>query len=301
VIVGVTLLAAAAPVAAYNMIQAVENGRVTGGNMVGCNASGGFVHWSQADYENIRWRLNTSGDGAGKEAAVQAAATAWNTVFGANHRIVYDGTTTAAFTTDGQNTVDFTGGGMCTTPECLGLTALVIQSGQRIVEADITLNPSTIWRTTGADTDTQAVVTHEFGHSLGIFHSTASGLPTMRSEYHGATARTLEADDRNALRCSQNRYGIRPLRVTVTGPSSRNPGQSGTWTCSVSGGLLPYTRSWFKAGNGGITNLGSGSTQSTSSTTNFNIVCDAWDASGRWASDYVAVDVDGNPVWPPIF
>lgn len=289
----------AVPADAYNMIQTTSTGRVTSGNLVSCSASGGFAHWSQSTYENIQWRLNTSGQGSGKAAAVQAAANAWTWVPNADHRLVYAGTTSAGWSTDGQNTVLFASGNGCT-GSCLALTALVMQSGQVIVESDITFNSSYSWQTNGSNYDTQAVMTHEFGHSLGIHHSSAGGQPTMQASYFGSGGRTLESDDRSALQCSQSRYGIRPISVTVSGPTSRNPGQSGTWTCSYTGGLGPHTRSWFKATQSGITDLGSSYSVSTSDQHTFNIVCDVFDNSGRYGTDFIQVDVDGDPGFPPL-
>ena len=120
------LVAATGPADAYWMIQTGTTGRVTAGGSVSCWASGGFAHWSQADYEDIRWRLNTSGQGSGKASAVQAAAAAWTNVPSADHRLVYDGTTSAGWATDGQNTVLFANSNDCT-GSCLAVTALVMQ------------------------------------------------------------------------------------------------------------------------------------------------------------------------------
>ena len=66
---------------AFRMIQNTTVGRVSAGAAVACNAAGGFAHWLTA---NIPWRLNTSGQGAGKDAALTAAAASWTNVSGAN-------------------------------------------------------------------------------------------------------------------------------------------------------------------------------------------------------------------------
>ena len=70
----VGLAAVSTPSYAYRMIQNTTVGRVSAGAAVACNASGGFAHWANG---NIAWRLNTSGQGAGKEAALSAAAQSW--------------------------------------------------------------------------------------------------------------------------------------------------------------------------------------------------------------------------------
>src|SRR5262249_26154732 len=135
------LVIAAAPSFAFRMIQNTSVGRVSAGAAVACNASGGFTHWATA---NIPWRLNTSGQGSDKASAFQAALASWTNVPNANHNPNYAGTTGAGFVTDGINTVLFARGNGCT-GSCLALTALVLQSGQKIVETDITFNSRFHW------------------------------------------------------------------------------------------------------------------------------------------------------------
>ena len=200
----VGMIAAATPSEAYRMIQNTTVGRVSAGSLVTCNDPGGFVHWTNP---NIPWRLNTAGQGSNKAAAIQAALASWTNVTSADHNLTYAGTTTAGWTTDGINTVLWSTGNGCT-GSCLALTALVLQSGQVIVETDVTFNASYTWNTNGTNYDTQAVATHEFGHALGIHHTelTSTPRPTMYATYFGSDGRTLEADDRSALQCAQSKY-----------------------------------------------------------------------------------------------
>jgi hypothetical protein len=191
---------------AFRMIQNTSVGRVSAGAAVACNAAGGFAHWISA---NIPWRLNTSGQGAGKDAALAAAAASWTNVGGANHNVTYAGTTTAGFTTDGINTVLFAKGNGCT-GTCLAITALVLQSGQVIVETDVSFNSRYTWNTNGTNYDFQATCAHELGHALGIHHTelTSTPRPTMYASYFGTDGRTLEADDQSALQCAQSKYPL---------------------------------------------------------------------------------------------
>jgi hypothetical protein len=200
------LLAAVAPAHAFRMIQNTSTGRVSAGAAVACNASGGFTHWTTA---NIPWYLNTSGQGSNKATAVQASLAAWTNVSNANHSPSYAGTTSAGFVTDGRNTILWARGNGCN-GNCLAITALVLQSGQVIVESDISFNSRVTWNTNGSNYDTQAVCTHEVGHALGIHHTELSSTPrpTMYASYFGTDGRTLESDDRAALQCSQSRYPV---------------------------------------------------------------------------------------------
>jgi hypothetical protein len=197
---------AASPAHAYRMIQNTSVGRTSAGYAVACNATGGFAHWTNG---NIAWYHNTSGQGAGKDAALQAGLAAWTNVASANHVLGYAGTTTNAFVTDGVNTVLWARGNGCT-GSCLAITALVLSAGQVITETDISFNSRYNWKTDGSDYDTQAVWTHELGHALGIHHTelTSTPRPTMYAAYFGNTGRTLESDDNSALQCSQSRYPV---------------------------------------------------------------------------------------------
>lgn len=201
-LVAAGMIASAVPSHAYRMIQNTTVGRVSAGAAVACNATGGFTHWN---YKSIGWRLNTANQGWGKTTAVSNAMASWTNVTGADHVLTYAGTTTAGWATDGVNTLLWASGNGCT-GSCLAITALVLQSGQMIVETDISFNNNVTWTTTGANYDTEAVAAHELGHSLGIHHTEAGTTPTMYAYYFGSAGRSLETDDRSALQCAESRY-----------------------------------------------------------------------------------------------
>lgn len=134
VILALGWIATEMPTYAFRMIQQTSTGRQTAGDPVACNHSRGFVRWHN---QTISWRLNTSGQGAGQAPALQAAMQSWTNVSGAVHTLNYAGTTTQGFTTDNVNTLVWANGNGCT-GTCLALTALVLYTGQRILESDIT-------------------------------------------------------------------------------------------------------------------------------------------------------------------
>lgn len=189
---------------AFRMIQQTGVGRFSAGAAVRCNASGGFTHWN---IRSIDWFHNTANQGTGKAAAIEAALNSWTAVANADHVLNYSGTTTAGFVTDNRNTVLWASGNGCT-GSCLAITALVLQSGQVIVESDVSFNNNVTWTTSGAQYDTEAVAAHEFGHALGIHHTEVrkAPTPTMNATYFGSAGRTLEADDQAALQCAESRY-----------------------------------------------------------------------------------------------
>lgn len=203
-LVAAGMIATAVPSHAYRMIQNTGVGRFSAGSAVSCTATGGFTHWN---IRNINWYHNTANQGSGKGTALQAGMTVWTNVTSANHVVNLAGTTTAGFVTDNRNTVLWASGNGCT-GSCLAITALVLQSGQVIVETDVSFNNNVTWNTNGSNYDVQAVAAHEFGHALGIHHTqlTSTPRPTMYASYFGTDGRTLSSDDQQALQCAESRY-----------------------------------------------------------------------------------------------
>src|SRR6266545_3778676 len=196
-------LLSAADARAFRMIQNTGVGRTSTGVRVTCDDPGGFAHWTTS---SLAWWHNPANQGGkpGVATALQNAMASWTEVSPANYTLRYAGTTDRGFATDGVNTVLWTDGNGCT-GRCLAITALVLQSGQVITEADVSFNNSASWNTGGTDYDVQAIATHELGHTLGIHHTDITrshNRPTMYAYYFGTAGRTLETDDQDALNCS---------------------------------------------------------------------------------------------------
>lgn len=205
------LLASAVPSHAYRLLQIFSTGRTNNSTAIGevfCNNANGFTHWNVS---NTDWYHNVGLQGSGKDAALYNAMNVWTFVPSASHTLTYRGRTTAGFATDGLNVASWGTGLGCSGSGgtgCYALTALVIQSGQVIVEADVTFNNAQTWSTNGTNLDTWSIAAHEFGHTLGIAHTDMGTVPTMYAHpaLNSITPRDLDTDDKSAVQCSQSRY-----------------------------------------------------------------------------------------------
>jgi hypothetical protein len=156
--------------------------------------------WSS---RNVPWNYNAADKPAGlsgDSSAIQAGASAWGAA-GINFRFTSKGTTTAGTGAcsggglDGTNTVGWA-------PQSNSVLAVTCTwystsgSPQDAVEFDMQIDPEWAW-TTGnpIQIDLQSVMTHEFGHALGLGHSGQSSAVMFASYCAGCNKRALTADD----------------------------------------------------------------------------------------------------------
>ncbi len=150
------------------------------------------------------WRYNDAGGPgvAGGDGAVSSGADTWG-ASGATFAFSFGGSTSTVPSTcvgagtDGMNVVGWEpqGGAI------LGVTCTVWQvtpaSPDPLIEFDMVLDPDWDWTTstTNVGTDLQSVATHEFGHAIGLGHSSVSAAVMYPSYTKGTLKRTLHADD----------------------------------------------------------------------------------------------------------
>jgi hypothetical protein len=227
-----TVLAGGMPAHAYKMLRPnpATGSDIISAYQVQCDDNAGFAHRT---VNSISWYHNLGGQGSDKAAAIQAALATWTNATQANYVLTYAGTTSAGLNnSDNQNTLvwgDTDPTTLCGKDRCHAVTVLRVTSGSGVTgsviqEADIVLNQNMSWgsgwtgtctsTTPGTVLDTQAIVTHELGHSLGIHHplqtESTFASATMGGSSCNVDGRSLSSDDLEALQCLTNRYPVSP-------------------------------------------------------------------------------------------
>ena len=170
-------------------------------------------------------------------AAIDQMATAWTAQSGASVRLVLAGTTSGStIQNNGKNEVFFRNEASGNT---IASTTYYYSSG-RIVDADMKFYDGGFRFYTGTSGCSGAgmfledIAIHEFGHFIGIGHSTvatASMYPTISG--CAQTARVLDSDDINAVRAAypQTQLPATPYSAAAV-PTGSNPSASVTlsWT-----------------------------------------------------------------------
>ena len=184
------------------------------------------------------WGYNGSGAPAGvaggAASAASSAASAWG--FGSNFQFSGGGSSGAGTGacgggTDGQNTVGWAN----QSGSVLAVTCSWYNGGSPFgaaAEFDMQIDPQWAWTTAGAvGIDLQSVITHEFGHALGLNHS-SDGSAVMYASYSaGSTKRSLTADDSAGLVAIYGASGGATSTPTNTpNPATNTPAAAATST-----------------------------------------------------------------------
>ncbi len=165
---------------------------------------------------------------------INAAAGSWSNA-GANFAFNYRGTHSRSGGPlyNGTNEIMWRDLG---TNNALAIASIWV-AGNTIMEADMSFNTRYNWSTSGSIYDVQTVALHEFGHWVGLDHSSTFGS-IMYYQYKG-TQRSLHQDDIAGIRYIYGNSGlINPCNVSVPnrpeGPSSGIVGTTYNYTASGS-------------------------------------------------------------------
>jgi Mg-chelatase subunit ChlD len=224
----VVLLLAAGPGRAYKLIGAQPaDGTYCAGALLDCDDVGPFTRWFQPIVPF--WvHEDAAAEATGSTitqaqiiAAAQAAYQQWEDVPTSFLKFSYQGETNARLAADGVNALVMYNPGLDTS-SCTssmgapsGLLAMTILTEDlptgEIVDVDVVFDSADLWtvNTDCTQFDFQSVVTHEYGHSVGLHHSEVSGGVTVRPTMAGgyfcdagtASGRTIEPDDAAGLTC----------------------------------------------------------------------------------------------------
>ncbi|MGI8926348.1 MAG: matrixin family metalloprotease [Tepidiformaceae bacterium] len=152
------------------------------------------------------WLYNSAGKPAslsGEGAAIGAASDTWGNA-GADFAFTNAGTTGAGTgacnnSTDGGNTVGWAPQGN----SVLAVTCTWYSTATSpfpATEFDMEIDPDWNWTTgTPSNIDVQSVITHEFGHAVGLGHSASSAAVMYATYGAGTSKRALTPDDINGL------------------------------------------------------------------------------------------------------
>jgi hypothetical protein len=153
--------------------------------------------WTSA---SATWRYNNALKPAGlqgEDRVLRASADAWRAA-GVNFSFTMAGATDAGTgachnESDGANTV----AGAAQENATLAVTCSWYNADHHATEFDMEIDPDWAWTTadTNIKVDLQSVITHEFGHALGIGHSADQSAVMYASYASGVNKRTLQPED----------------------------------------------------------------------------------------------------------
>jgi hypothetical protein len=123
--------------------------------------------------------------GSSPVAAIRSAAATWNSAPNTTvHFNALKTTSKVIDPADGQNTIAVatTAGDLSTLNGAIAITPTMVVPSTGALDSDIILNPAIAFSTDGSTgADLQGVLTHEFGHALGLSHSGLLGAVMFQS------------------------------------------------------------------------------------------------------------------------
>jgi hypothetical protein len=153
--------------------------------------------WS-ARNRPVGFAVNPTDAPAGFEAAVRAAAKTWSSVSSLDFEYEYQGQTriNRSALNDGVHAVYYSPGGGGQAATTLATTKYWTQ-GSQLVHFDIIFNGRHRWSVNPdrSQIDLETVALHEFGHALGLGHSSQWQAVMYPSVNPGTTRRALSTDD----------------------------------------------------------------------------------------------------------
>lgn len=164
----------------------------------------------------ISYHINANTNQVTNEAdAVKSATSSWSQIYSAGLRLSYAGSTSV--TSHGYNGLNT----VCWNNE--GATGTLATSywwywtyNNIIAEADMVFNDYYPWSTSGSDYDIETVALHEFGHWVGLDHSSTG----IMYPYYSGIQRSIDSDARAGFLALYWFGQDQPPSVSITSPKN---------------------------------------------------------------------------------